>query len=116
MDPASGYLAARRLLVDPSATAVLCGNDDVALGVLRAAREAGHRVPQELSVVGFDDAPQSVYLSPALTAVRLDFEGLGRAGFRLLHRLLDAQAAPEPGLWDELELIVRESSGPVGDR
>ena len=114
--PRSGYLAARRLPVDPTVTAVLCGNDDVALGVLRAAREAGRRVPQELSVVGFDDAPQSAYLNPALTTVRLDFEGLGRGGFRLLHRLLDAQAAPERGLWDEPELIVRESSGPVGDR
>ena len=110
--PRSGYLAARRLLADRTATAILCGNDDVALGVLRAAREAGRRVPEELSVVGFDDAPQSAYLSPALTTVRLDFEGLGRAGFRLLHRLLDPQNAPEPGLWDDPALIVRESSGP----
>lgn len=110
--PRSGYLAARRLLEDPGVTAILCGNDDVALGVLRAAREAGRRVPEELSVVGFDDAPQSAYLSPALTTVRLDFEGLGRAGFRLLHRLLDPRNAPEPGFWDGPELIVRESSGP----
>lgn len=114
--PRSGYLAARQLLADPAVTAVLCGNDDVALGVLRAAREVGRRVPEELSVVGFDDAPQSAYLNPALTTVRLDFEGLGRAGFRRLHQLLDPQAAPEPSLWDEPELIVRESSGPRGGR
>jgi DNA-binding LacI/PurR family transcriptional regulator len=114
--PRSGYLAASRLLADPAVTAILCGNDDVALGVLRAAREAGRRVPRELSVVGFDDAPQSAYLSPALTTVRLDFEGLGRAGFGLLHRLLDPETAPEPGLWNEPELIVRESSGPRGGR
>lgn len=55
--PRSGYLVARSLLVDPSVTAVLCGNDDLALGVLRAAREAGRDVPGDLSVVGFDDAP-----------------------------------------------------------
>lgn len=111
--PRSGYLAARRLLADRSATAILCGNDDVALGVLRAAREAGRDVPGELSVIGFDDAPQSAYLAPALTSVRLDFEGLGRAGFGLLHRLLEPQSAPAPALWDEPELIVRESSGPA---
>lgn len=111
--PRSGYLAARRLLTDPSVTAILCGNDDVALGVLRAAREAGRDVPGELSVIGFDDAPQSAYLAPALTSVRLDFEGLGRAAFGLLHKLLEPESAPAPALWDEPELIVRESSGPA---
>ncbi len=109
--PRSGYLAARELLSRPDVTAVLCGNDDLALGVLRAAREAGRRVPDELSVVGFDDTPASAYLAPALTTVRLDFEGLGRTCFGLLHRLLDA-AAPVQEPCAEPELIVRESSGP----
>ncbi|NGO47702.1 LacI family DNA-binding transcriptional regulator [Streptomyces ureilyticus] len=112
--PRSGYLAARGLLErHPDATAVLCGNDDLALGMLRAAREAGRRVPDELSVVGFDDTPASAYLAPALTTVRLDFEGLGRTGFGLLHRLLDP-SAPGQEPCAEPELIVRESSGPGG--
>lgn len=108
--PRSGYEAARRLVADPRVTAILCGNDDLAVGALRAAREAGRDVPGSLSVVGFDDAPQSAYLSPALTTVRLDFEGLGRACFGLLRRLLepDGPAAPH---WDGPRLIVRESSG-----
>ncbi|MGW5449639.1 substrate-binding domain-containing protein [Streptomyces asiaticus] len=67
-------------------TAVLCGNDDVAAGVMRAAREAGRRIPGDLSVAGFDDVPVAAFLAPALTMVRLDFGGLGRTCFGLLHR------------------------------
>ena len=111
--PRSGYLAARQLVADREVTAILAGNDDLAIGVLRAGREAGRDVPGDLSVIGFDDAPQSAYLNPALTSVRLDFEGLGRAGFGLLHNLLDPNAAVPPPTWDEPELILRESSGPV---
>ena len=111
--PRSGYLAARELVADREVTAILAGNDDLALGVLRAAREAGREVPGDLSVIGFDDAPQSAYLAPALTTIRLDFEGLGRAAFAHLHNLLDPDAASAPGTWDEPELILRESSGPV---
>ncbi|MCI3270684.1 LacI family DNA-binding transcriptional regulator [Streptomyces cylindrosporus] len=114
--PRSGYLAARSLVADPQVTAVLCGNDDLALGVLRAAREAGRDVPGDLSVVGFDDAPYAAFTHPLLTTVRLDFEGLGRGAFAMLHRLLDPENAPTPPLWAEPELIVRESSGPAPHR
>jgi DNA-binding LacI/PurR family transcriptional regulator len=81
------------------------------LGVLRAAREAGRDVPGDLSVVGFDDAPHSAYAHPALTTVRLDFEGLGRGCFGMLHRLLEPDTAPPLPLWAEPELIVRAQSG-----
>ncbi|MFG3289184.1 LacI family DNA-binding transcriptional regulator [Streptomyces sp. NPDC048179] len=114
--PRSGYLAARALVADPQVTAVLCGNDELALGVLRAAREAGRDVPGDLSVVGFDDALYAGYMHPALTTVRLDFEGLGRGAFGMLHRLLDPENAPLPPLWAEPELIVRESTGPAPGR
>ncbi|WP_346768606.1 substrate-binding domain-containing protein [Streptomyces sp. DASNCL29] len=92
-------------------TAVLCGNDDVAAGVMRAAREAGRRIPGDLSVAGFDDVPVAAFPAPALTMVRLDFGGLGRSCFGLLHRLPDL-AAPAPGPCDEPTPIVRESTGP----
>ncbi|MFK0286548.1 LacI family DNA-binding transcriptional regulator [Streptomyces sp. NPDC090499] len=114
--PRSGYLAARALVADPEVTAVLCGNDELALGALRAAREAGRDVPGDLSVVGFDDAPYAGYTHPALTTVRLDFEGLGRGAFGMLYRLLDPENAPLPPLWAEPELIVRESTGPAPGR
>jgi DNA-binding LacI/PurR family transcriptional regulator len=114
--PRSGYLAARSVVADPQVTALLCGNDDLALGVLRAAREAGRDVPADLSVVGFDDASYAAYTHPTLTTVRLDFEGLGRGAFGMLHRLLDPDNAPALPVWAEPELIVRESTGPAPSR
>jgi DNA-binding LacI/PurR family transcriptional regulator len=111
--PRSAYLAAKGMLADPKVTAILCGNDDLALGVLRAAHERGRSVPGELSVIGFDDAPASAFLYPSLTTVRLDFEGLGRGAFGLLHRILEPDEAPTTTTpWAEPELIMRESTGP----
>lgn len=108
--PRSGYEAGRALAADPDVTAVLCGNDDLALGVIRAMREAGRAVPGSVSVVGFDDIPQAGFLTPALTTVRLDFTDLGRASFALLREQTGAAQPdrPRPGP----ELTVRESSGP----
>lgn len=59
-------------------TALFVGNDQMALGVLRAFKEAGVRVPDDVSVVGVDDQPESGYFTPPLTTVRQDFEELGR--------------------------------------
>ena len=115
-DPLAGYQAGRRIARDPRASAVLCGNDDLALGVIRAMHEAGRSIPESVSVVGFDNAPQSAFYVPSLTTVRLDFVGLGRACFGLLHGVLAARgpAAPRAVLPHPIgrpELIVRESAG-----
>ncbi|GAA3779474.1 LacI family DNA-binding transcriptional regulator [Streptomyces phyllanthi] len=110
--PAGGHTAGRRLAKDPSVTAILCGNDDLALGVLRALHENGRAVPDEVSVAGFDDAPHAAYLTPSLTTVRLDFTGLGRAAFALLHRVLEQSAPIAPHPVSAPQLVVRESSGP----
>ncbi|MDT0542315.1 MULTISPECIES: LacI family DNA-binding transcriptional regulator [Streptomyces] len=111
-DPASGYRAGQKLARDPSVTAILCGNDDLALGVIRALHEAGRAIPGEVSVAGFDDAPHSAYLTPSLTTVRLDFTGLGRAAFGLLYGLVEQAEPVAPHPVSVPELIVRESSGP----
>jgi DNA-binding LacI/PurR family transcriptional regulator len=112
-DPRSGYVVGQVLAADDDVSAVLCGNDDIAFGVMRALREAGRRVPDDVSVVGFDDIPLAGFFTPALTTVRLDFTELGRVAFGLLRGLADPRTAtgdrprgPEP------ELIVRESAGP----
>jgi DNA-binding LacI/PurR family transcriptional regulator len=105
-DAAAGFDAGQRLAADPSVSAVLCGNDDLALGVMRAMKLAGRSIPDEVSIVGFDNTPSSAYLTPALSTVRLDFVGLGRACFGLLQ---DGTAvAPGPQL--PAELVVRESA------
>lgn len=107
--PSSGYQAGRRLAADPRVTAVLCGNDDLALGLMYAMREAGRPVPDSVSVVGFDDAPQAAFYTPALTTVRLDFAGLGRDCFRLLTGE-DTPTVSQP------ELVVRASAGPPASK
>jgi DNA-binding LacI/PurR family transcriptional regulator len=113
-DARSGYQAGQELAADPAVTAVLCGNDDLALGVMRAMLEAGRPVPGDVSIVGFDDTPQSAYFAPALTTVRLDFTELGRAAFALLRERAGGQAAGAFRL--QPQLIVRESSGAPGGR
>jgi DNA-binding LacI/PurR family transcriptional regulator len=122
-NPRSGYEAGRTLAADPEVTAVLCGNDDLALGVIRAMLEAGRPVPGgpgvpgSVSVVGFDDIPQAEFCTPALTTVRLDFTELGRAAFAALREQAGGEAGDGPRRDGAAgrprpELIVRESSGP----
>jgi DNA-binding LacI/PurR family transcriptional regulator len=109
--PRSGYEAGLRLAAERRVTAVLCGNDDLALGVLHAMRQAGRAVPDSVSVVGFDDTPAAEFFAPPLTTVRLDFGGLGRDCFALLHQLLDPQKTTPVRVAAAPELIVRETTG-----
>jgi DNA-binding LacI/PurR family transcriptional regulator len=90
-------------------TAVRCGNDDLAIGVMRAMHEAGRAIPQDVSIAGFGDIPAAEFMIPALTTVRQDFARLGRASFATLLRLLDP-GVPEPARWPEAELIIRDST------
>ena len=110
---ASGYEAGRRLARQDDVTAVFVANDQMALGVLRALAEAGRSVPDDISVVGFDDIPEAAYLLPPLTTVRQDFAELGRRCLRQLVALIDG----EPSQVDstiEPELVVRSSTaGPA---
>jgi DNA-binding LacI/PurR family transcriptional regulator len=106
----SGYEAGRQLVARPEVTAVFCANDPMALGFLRAAAEAGRRVPEDISVVGFDDVPEAAYFSPPLTTVRQDFGALGEGALHLLMSQITAGGeAPSPPPIAP-ELVVRSSS------
>jgi DNA-binding LacI/PurR family transcriptional regulator len=112
-DPQSGCAAAQQSLVrDPNVTAVLCGNDDLAMGVMRAMHQAGRAIPESVSVVGFDDTPLSSFYIPALTTVRQDFVALGRVCFAKLLSSLEGHAGDDREPWPQAELIIRESAGP----
>ncbi|MFJ9154909.1 LacI family DNA-binding transcriptional regulator [Streptomyces sp. NPDC102270] len=113
-DAQAGYEAGRKLARDPAVTAILCGNDDLALGVLRALHHVGRRVPEDVSVIGFDDAPHSAFLTPSLSTVRMDFHGLGRAAFGLLRAQLDTGRQEPAHVPAEPTLVHRESAGPPG--
>jgi DNA-binding LacI/PurR family transcriptional regulator len=108
-EPESGRLLAARLVEDPSVTAVFCGNDEIAMGVIKGITEAGLRVPEDISVVGFDDHPLARMWTPALTTVRQDFAGLGRRGFGLLLPAMEGRTGA--AFSSELpELVLREST------
>ncbi|MGC8628054.1 MAG: LacI family DNA-binding transcriptional regulator [Acidimicrobiales bacterium] len=113
--PRSGYEAGRRLAVDQTVTAVLCGNDEIAIGVMRAMREAGRAVPEEVSIVGFDDTPLTPFYTPPLTTMRQDFQALGHLCFAKLQSVLGTNRAEEPP-WPQAELVIRESAGPPPSR
>ncbi|MEF2279622.1 LacI family DNA-binding transcriptional regulator [Deinococcus sp. YIM 134068] len=116
--PASGYRAAVALLASGlSFTGLLVGNDQMAVGVLRALWERGLSVPGDVSVIGYDDTAESALLIPPLTTVRQDFPTLGRRAFGHLGALLDGQEEPHTTL-TRPELVVRASTAPprVGER
>lgn len=112
----SGYELGRRIAEDPKITAVFCTNDHMALGLLRALAEAGRRVPEELSIVGFDDIPEAGYFSSPLTTVRQNFDHLGRSALRTLIGLITegpgSRARPVPRVVIEPRLVTRASAAP----
>ena len=109
---AQGYDAGRVVARQPATTAVFAASDQIAFGVLRALHEAGRRVPEDVSVVGFDDLPESGFTIPPLTTVRLDFDRVGAAAVALLCDVIDDRAATSPPRVVP-ELVVRASTGPV---
>ncbi len=112
----SGYEIGHRLAAMPEVTAVMCGNDQMALGLLRALAEHGRRVPGDVSVVGFDDIPEAAFFLPPLTTVRQDFGELGRRALHLLMDRISRGRQLGPVLPIEPELVVRASTGPPGGR
>ncbi len=107
----SGYAAAQTLLAAGGAfTALFAQNDRMAVGAVRALREAGRRVPEDVSVIGFDDIPLASYFDPPLTTMRQDMHGIGREAAR---KLIDQVALPEAPAGHAnipAQLVVRHST------
>jgi DNA-binding LacI/PurR family transcriptional regulator len=110
--PAAGYRLGQRIAAEGAPTAIFAANDQMALGLLAAFREAGLRTPEDVSVIGFDDIPEAAFFPPPLTTLRPDLAGLGRRMLVRVESLLaDEQADPEAALVPEL--VVRASTAPV---
>ena len=112
----SGYELGHRFAANDEVTAVLCGNDQMALGLMRALSERGRSVPGDVSVVGFDDIPEAAFFPPPLTTVRQDFGELGR---RAMHMLMDQISGGDrfvPSMPIIPDLVVRASAAPPGRR
>lgn len=109
----SGYQAGQQIAADPSITAVFCANDETAFGLIRALYEAGRRVPEDVSVIGFDGIALGEFSFPPLTTVKQDFD---RMGHELVRLVLD-QVRSKPSIADRrvvipTELVVRGTTGP----
>lgn len=108
-----GHAHASELLAAPDPpTAIFAGSDLQAIGVLRAAREAGLRVPEDLSVVGYDDLPVAEWVGPALTTVRQPLDEMAATAARMVLALAAGETIPNPRIELAIELVVRSSTAP----
>lgn len=106
----AGYRAG--LAMEEGVTALFCANDPMAIGAIHALEERGLNVPDDVSVVGFDDVPEAAYAHPGLTTVHQDFT---EVGLRAVALLVSAINGRDPGQVDPVEpwLVVRDSTGPA---
>lgn len=107
-----GHAAAARLM-RKGVTGVICASDVMALGAIRAARRAGLSVPDDVSVIGYDDSALMNCTDPPLTTLRQPIDAMGRAVVDLLAAQIDKALVPADELLFEPELVVRASTGPV---
>jgi LacI family transcriptional regulator len=112
--PQLGYPYAKGLLARKRPfTALFAYNDLSAIGAIWAFREAGLSVPQDISVVGFDDVPLAVFSDPQLTTIRQPLQRMGQIAANTLIDQIERKAEFQPEIVIEPELIVRASSGPA---
>lgn len=106
----SGYEAGRILSGIADATAVFAANDSMAIGLLRALHEGGRRVPEDVSIVGFDDLPGAAYMTPPLTTVRQEFFTVGQESIRLLLGQIAGDSSQPVQQVIPTRLVVRRST------
>jgi LacI family transcriptional regulator len=113
-DEAGGHAAATRLLgTNPRPTALFAANVRAATGALASVRRLGLRVPEDVSLVGFHDAPFAAYLDPPLTTVRMPLGEMGRQAVHSLLAVLGGESQEDVVVASAPELVVRASSGRV---
>ena len=108
-DPQSGYWQMKSLLSDRVFTAVFVASDNVAIGAKAALREAGLRVPDDISMIGFDDIPWAQFSDPPLTSIRLPAQKLARTACGVLMDLLQGKEPPTRRTVLDTELVIRKS-------
>jgi DNA-binding LacI/PurR family transcriptional regulator len=108
----SGYVAGRTLAANLDVTAVFAANDQMALGLLRALHERGRVVPDDISVVGFDDMEESAHFWPPLTTIRQNFTDVGRLSVDALIREIQAGEHHHDPVAVSTKLVVRSSTAP----
>nr|WNW37068.1 substrate-binding domain-containing protein [Streptomyces sp. Li-HN-5-13] len=106
-----GGHAAAQALLDKGCTAIVCGSDMMALGAIRAVRQRGLTVPQDVSVVGFDDSPLIAFTEPPLTTVRQPVEAMATAAVDALLEEVGGNPTQRSEFMFQPELVMRGSTG-----
>ena len=105
---ANGHELGEQLLARGLPDGIVAGNEDIAIGAMHALFKAGVRVPDDVSIVGFDDIPQAKFRNPSLTTVRQDFTALGKAALTELDRITDGHERRHIQL--PTQLVLRKST------
>jgi DNA-binding LacI/PurR family transcriptional regulator len=108
----SGQTAATKLLA-AGVTGIVCASDPMALGAIRAVRRAGLRVPEDVSVIGYDDSALMNCTEPPLTTVRQPIEAMGKMVIELLMRQMSSEQSVGDEVFFAPELVVRGSTAPA---
>ena len=107
-----GREAARRLITEnPEMTALFCFNDLVAIGALQCCHQLGHSVPGDMAIIGYDDIPMASWVTPTLTTIKVNFEGMGKAATKLLINHINNCEDGCNSLVLDPQLIIRDSAG-----
>ncbi len=111
----TGYESVKKLLqsLKPLPTAIFASNDLSAFGAMDAVRECGFHIPDDISIIGFDDVPQASFVYPKLTTVRQPLEQMGQIAAKLLLERIEDQSSPPQRVALATQLIVRDSSAPL---
>lgn len=109
----AGFVAGQVVAANSAMTAVFVASDYMAMGVMRAIVDYGRRIPEDVSVVGFDDVPEAEYQIVPLTTIREDHEILAKRSVNELVAIINGSPVPSQDIELPLELIVRQSTGPA---
>jgi LacI family transcriptional regulator len=104
-----GYKAAKKLLGKNMPSAIFVSNDSMAIGAIQAIREAGLKVPKDISIVGFDDIEMAKYIRPALTTIRMDLLEMASIAINALIRSIESNSSFSACYTVEVDLIERET-------
>lgn len=109
----AGFVAGRMLASNPVVTAVFVASDHLAMGAMRAIVDRGRRIPEDVSIVGFDDVPEAAYQIAPLTTIRENHEILTTRAVAELVAIIDGSSRPSQDIELPMELVLRQSSGPA---
>jgi LacI family transcriptional regulator len=115
--PELGYGPAHELLSHGGEfTSIVCYNDEAAIGAIRACKDHGLRVPEDVSVVGFDDIRSAAFYNPSLTTIRQPLNQMGIVAARILLQRIRGQETVPDTVPIQPELVIRESTAPPHSR